>query len=140
METIILKAMQHRNMECIGIYFTYQSILTLAIKKLPGIKWSQTNKCWYLPLLKEQVMAITTAVGKKALVETSHLKMYLQKRNLITATVAIPVKKQVSQLTPLPTAPVYQLGKENLEALEKFIQLLTLKAYSPSTKIGRAHV
>ncbi len=136
MDTVTLKAMQHRNTECIGIYFTYQSQVSQAIKKLPGVKWSKTNKCWYLPLLKEQVNAITKAVDKKAIVETSHLKTYLQKRKIIASTVPHLVKTSIlpiTPITPLPTAPVYQLGKENLEALEKFIQKLLLKAYSPST-------
>jgi integrase/recombinase XerD len=133
MQTVTLKAFVHRNQECIGIYFTNKAVLSLAIKKLAGVKWSQTNKCWWLPLNKESVTAITKAVDKEAVIETSNLKTYLQKRKGITATLAVPVKKTVPQKTPLPTAPVYQLGKENLVALEQFIQQLKLKAYSPST-------
>ena len=133
MQTVTLKAFVHRKQECVGIYFTNKAVLSLAIKKLPGIKWSQTNNCWYLPLNKEQVAAITNAVGKNAVIETSNLKAYLQKRKHITTIPAVPVKKTVLQKVILPTAPIYQLGKENLNALEQFIQHLKLKAYSPST-------
>ena len=133
MQTVTLKAFVHRNQECIGIYFTNKAELSLAIRKIPGIKWSQTNKCWYLPLNKQSVAAITKAVDKNAAIETGNLKTYLQKRKDITATLAGPVKKTAPQKIPLSTAPVYQLGKENLAALEQFIQQLKLKAYSPST-------
>ena len=51
--------------------------LNTAIKTLPQIKWSKTNNCWYLPLNKENVAAITIAVDKIAIVETSQLKTYL---------------------------------------------------------------
>ena len=97
MQTVTLKAFVHRNQECIGIYFTNKAVLSLAIRKLPGIKWSQTNKCWYLPLNKESVASITKTVDKKAIIETSNLKTYLQKRKGIAATLAVPVKKTVQQ-------------------------------------------
>ncbi|MBP6022856.1 tyrosine-type recombinase/integrase [Ferruginibacter sp.] len=133
MQTVTLKAFVHRNQECIGIYFINTAVLSLAIRKIPGIKWSQTNKCWWLPLNKQSVSAITKAVDKNAAIETGNLKTYLQKRKDITATLAGPVKKTAPQKIPLSTAPVYQLGKENLAALEQFMQQLKLKAYSPST-------
>ncbi len=45
METVILKAIQHRNAECIGINFTGNALLNTAVKKIPGVKWSKTNQC-----------------------------------------------------------------------------------------------
>lgn len=134
METVTLKAFAHRQQECLGIFFLRQAILAAAIKKVPGIKWSQTNKCWYLPLNKESVTDITNAVDKIAVIETAHLQVYLQKRKAVAATLVVPEQKTtVAQKIPLPTAPVYKLGNENLQALQQFVQLLKLKAYSPST-------
>ncbi|MGF2412448.1 MAG: tyrosine-type recombinase/integrase, partial [Ferruginibacter sp.] len=133
MEIISLTAFTHRRHECIGIYFTKKAQLTLAVRKIPGIKWSQTNTCWYLPLNKEQVAAITKAIGKIAEIETSQLKIYLQKRKAVAATLVVPEEKTLSKKIPLPATAIYQLGTENLQALEQFVQQLKLKAYSAST-------
>jgi integrase/recombinase XerD len=133
MQTVTLKAFVHLNKECIGIYFTGTKELNTALRKLPGIKWSQTNKCWYLPLNKENVAAITKAVNGIAVINSSNLKTYLEKKKLVTATLPKLTNTSTSSKPPLPTAAVYQLGKENLQALEQFIQQLKLKAYSPST-------
>jgi integrase/recombinase XerD len=134
METVTLKAFAHRQQECIGIFFLQGETLNAAVKKIPGVKWSQTNKCWYLPLNKESVAAIINAAGKIAVIETAHLKDYLQKRKAVAATLIVPEQKTtVAQKIPLPAAPVYNLGTENLQALEQFIQQLKLKAYSAST-------
>jgi integrase/recombinase XerD len=133
METVTLKVLQHRNTECISIYFNNKAVVSNAVKKINGIKWSNTNKCWYLPLSKENVAAITKAVDKIAVTELSSLKAYLQKRKTITATLNITTAEKALQKAPLPTASIYQLGNENLTALEQFIQQLKLKAYSQST-------
>ncbi|MEI9958457.1 MAG: tyrosine-type recombinase/integrase [Ferruginibacter sp.] len=103
------------------------------IKKIPKVKWSQTYKCWYLPLSKSSFEAITTAVGNNATIASDNLKAYLQKRTAVAATLALPVKNSKPVKIPLPQAPVYKLGKENLQALELFMQQLALKAYSSST-------
>lgn len=50
METVILKALLHRNAESIGIYFAQNAAFEKIVRKQPGAKWSQTNKCWYIPL------------------------------------------------------------------------------------------
>ncbi len=133
MQTVTLKAFVHRNQECVGVYFTYKAALSLAVKKISGVKWSQTNKCWWLPLNKENVAAITKAVNGIAVINSSNLKTFLEKKKLVTATLPKLTNTSTSSKPPLPTAAVYQLGKENLQALEQFIQLLKLKAYSPST-------
>jgi integrase/recombinase XerD len=132
MEIITLKALQHRNTECIGIYFANKIMLSNAVRKIPGIKWSQSNKCWYLPLSKANHILITTAFTGKAAVDNSQLKIYLQQKKQVTAavaTAAVPPKKQPLKITN----PAFNLSTENLTALEKFMQQLHIKAYSPST-------
>jgi len=133
MQTVTLKAFVHRNQECIGIYFRDTKELHTAIRKLPGIKWSQTNKCWWLPLQQESVTAIKKAAGSNAEIDSSQLKNYLQKRKLVTATLTNTENKAAPSKATLAAAPVYKLSEENLQALQQFIQQLKLKAYSPST-------
>ncbi len=50
MQTVTLKPLHHRGQECIGIYFENSSKLNGAIRKGAGAQWSQTHKCWYVPL------------------------------------------------------------------------------------------
>jgi integrase/recombinase XerD len=132
MEIITLTALHHRNSECIGIYFANKIILSNAVRKIPGIKWSQSNKCWYLPLSKPNHTLITTALTGKATINNSQLKTYLQKKKQATAavaTTAVPANKQALK----STSPAFNLSTENFTALEKFMQQLHLKAYSSST-------
>ncbi len=133
MDIVTLTPLLHRKAECIGIYFNNKAPLKLAIRKISGIKWSQTNACWYLPLSKETVDAITKAVCKIAVIEAGALKTYLQKRKAVTATLQEAGGKTIKQKTPLPTTPVYQLNVQNLQAVEALVRQLKLKAYSPST-------
>ncbi len=131
METVTLKAMQHRNAECIGIYFTGSALLNAAVKKIPGVKWSMTNHCWYLPLNKINHSFITSAFLNKAAIDNTPLKNYLQKKKQIATT--LPVVAAVKKTVIKISAPAFKISNENLTALEKFIQQLYLKAYSPST-------
>jgi hypothetical protein len=49
MDTINLKRIFHRGKECVGLYFDNNPTLNNLVQKLTGVKWSQTNKCWYIP-------------------------------------------------------------------------------------------
>lgn len=132
MEIITLKALHHRNTECIGIYFSNKIILSNAVRKIAGIKWSQSNKCWYLPLSKPNHTLLTTALTGKATIDNSQLKTYLQNKKRVTAavaTTAVPAKKPALKITNA----AFNLSTENLAALEKLMQQLHLKGYSPST-------
>jgi site-specific recombinase XerD len=131
MDTVTLKPMQHHNMECMGIYFANKAALSIAVKKIPAVKWSQTNKCWYLPLNKANHSLVTTAMATIATLDNTALKNYLQNKKQVIKTIITiaPAKKIPVKTTKL----AFNLSPENLAALEKFIQQLQLKAYSPST-------
>jgi len=129
---VLVKAFHHRNEENIGIFFDNNIVLNNAIRKIKGIKWSQTNKCWYLPLNESSYKTIQKQVDGLATIDTTHLKPYLQKRKLVEKTV---VKQQMTatQKAGIAESTAWKLSKENLLALEQFIQQLKLKAYSTST-------
>ena len=136
MLSITLKPLYHRKQESIGIYYANSPIVNGIVKKLQGVKWSQTNKCWYLPLSKENYNKIHTALRDKSEIITEELKSYLEKRkSVIAAAIPIATNKAANKKRIPPASPVWQLSKENLQAAEKFIQELKLKAYSPSTII-----
>ena len=123
----------HRSQECIGIFFAHNDLLKVAIKKIPGVKWSRTHTCWWLPLSRENYTAIKEAISSIAIVESASLKNYLIKKNKIQAS-KVPAKENNPEpKTILPKAAVWQISVDNLIALEQFVQQLKLKAYSPST-------
>jgi integrase/recombinase XerD len=130
MKIITLKALQHRQQECIGIYFSTTSPASISIRKIKTIKWSQTNKCWYLPLSKENYDTLRKAIGKLEPIDNTHLKKYLEEKN--KKTVAIKsVDSSVKKI--IPPDILKNISAENALALSLFIQELKLKSYSPST-------
>lgn len=130
---VSLKPLFHRNQECIGIYYQNHSSLNTIIKKLPGVRWSQTHKCWYVPLNSDSYNSTYKALDGKAELDITMLKQYLEKKKKVVATTIPSATKQNIVKSVPSTSPVWKLSGENLEALERFVQLLKLKAYSEST-------
>jgi integrase/recombinase XerD len=131
METIALKPLFHRGQESIGLYYDNLPSLNGIVRKLPDAKWSQTNKVWYVPLTPDYYNEVYKALNGKAKLNTTALKNYLEKRKKVTAT--LPALPKTIITKPIAASAVWKLSKENLEALEKFIERLKLKAYSTST-------
>ena len=76
-------------------------------------------------------MSVKNFKGEAA-IDSSALKAYLQKRKQAVAAAApLAVNKAKTMLNLI--SPAWKLSKENLIALEKFMEQLKLKAYSPST-------
>jgi site-specific recombinase XerD len=130
---VVLKPLIHKSHECIGLYYDNVSVINNIVKKLPGIKWSQTNKCWYLPLNEKIYKQICEVLKEKTEINNTALKQYLDKRKLVKAS--LPPKETEKIIRPVPVAKntAFKLSKENLEALNRFIAQLTLKAYGAST-------
>jgi len=129
MQTIKLKPLHHRGQEVIGIYFTNDAALNLQVRKLFSVKWSQTNKCWYVPLNPQSYNQLKKELKANTILETVALKEYLEKRKKIRAI--IPAKPENAK--NLANSLAWKLSNENLAALERFTEQLKLKAYSPST-------
>lgn len=145
METIKLKALHHRDMECIGIFSRQNATLNYYYQKKAGAKWSRTNKCWYMPCTEKNYELLSIVLKGKAILEVEELKKYLLERKkknaqaLISNQVKGPLKQptvEPSLIQPKPLQqlkPVQKLSKENNDALQKFNQQLVLKSYSTST-------
>lgn len=128
--TITVKPLFHKDADNIAFYFAGKE-LNQQIKMIKGIRWSQTHKCWYLPLSKENFEAAQNQLTAYAKMEINELKNYLQKRKQVVATMPLPSEKVST--TAIINKAAWSVSKENLTALEKFIQQLKLKAYSPAT-------
>jgi hypothetical protein len=132
MDKIIeLKPLHHRGQESIALLYDNYSLLNNIVKKLPGAKWSQTNKCWYVPMSKDSYDNICSKLNTTAIIETAGLKKYLERRKQVKATTV--EKPAVTHSKPLVATKAWRLSSENLAALEKFVEQLKLKSYSSST-------
>ncbi|MEO8583266.1 MAG: tyrosine-type recombinase/integrase [Flavitalea sp.] len=139
---ITLKALQHRQQECIGIFFEKDGPLQSLIQKEAHAKFSKTNACWYLPLLENNYDKLVKILKAKAVLNTDELKQYLldRKKGIAIATnIAAPIpvkgenKNSEAPVKIKAQSVVHKLCEENEEALAKFKQMLILKSYSPST-------
>jgi site-specific recombinase XerD len=131
MQPTLLKPLFHRGQEQIGIFFEKNEEIHLLVKKIKGVKWSQTHKCWYVPLNAAAHTLIREALAAKTNLDASLLKAYLNKRKAVQSTVVATAQKPTGK--PMPASGAWKLSEENLEALRKFVEHLQLKAYSAST-------
>ncbi len=49
----------HKNLEVIKLLFSYDTRLMVRVRQLPGIRWSQTMHCWYVPNIPLCVKALS---------------------------------------------------------------------------------
>lgn len=139
--TITLRPLYHRGKEVIALCTSYEKVLNAAIRKLPGVRWSQTHTVWYAPWGKESYDRIVAVLGPLATIDTQTLRAYLAKRDTVKQSLVPQPQANSGEATPgsaygrrLPAqTQAWQLCKENLAALDRFVQELKLKAYSAST-------
>lgn len=131
MNPVTLTAMLHRGHECIGIIFSNIDELNAVVRKLPGIKWSRTHSCWYVPLSKENYLVIVKSLKHLAHINNKQLYDYLRSKKKAT------LQPQDVQVAPR-AKPVYKpvvmlIHPVNAHVLPAMLQRLQLKAYSSST-------
>ncbi|HZH66350.1 MAG TPA: site-specific integrase [Flavisolibacter sp.] len=126
---LILQPLYHCGQECICLRFSDQS-LHQKVKTIKGIRWSETHRCWYLPLSREGYENIIATLQDLVEFDTVALKDYLEERKsfLPAGLEERGLSKQRADI--ILHAP---LSKENRKAFQKFQQLIQLKGYSPST-------
>ncbi|WP_276503347.1 tyrosine-type recombinase/integrase [Terrimonas pollutisoli] len=138
MTPVSLKPLYHRQQECIGIYYDNNTALNSIIRKITGIKWSQTNKCWWLPLSKMHYNLVYFAIKDKAVIDQSTLHAYLaaKKKN----SPSIPANKVIQKEPAASGGKIITAGIKGLihpvnrHVLSSMEQILVLKSYSSSTK------
>jgi site-specific recombinase XerD len=133
MATITLKPLLHRGCENIAIIAPNEAAITIVIRKLPKVKWSQTNRCWYVPLNDDTLQSVKTILKDIAEVDGELVKKYFEKKKAVVKTLPLSSSSGNKKTTPLFTSPAWRLSKENLQALQRFTDQLKLKAYSDST-------
>jgi site-specific recombinase XerD len=136
MEAVILKPLQHRGQESIGIYFSKNAAIQSLIQKKVGSRWSRTHTCWYIPLSKDNYEQLAKALSGKAVLKNDELKKYLLKKKS-GATTKLNEEKPVTALPtkikPVAAAKVQVVSPENEYEFTEYKNRLLLKGYSPGT-------
>jgi site-specific recombinase XerD len=128
-----------------GIYYTSQRELNMAIKNIKGIKWSQTRKCWYLPMSRTSYQLLQNELKTIPAINTEALKQFLETKKKMPAT--RPLQAHGMQLTPnnkhvikttindrkLLLYKSTKIHPVNAQVLNRMLEVLLLKAYSRST-------
>ncbi|HEY5823727.1 MAG TPA: site-specific integrase [Cyclobacteriaceae bacterium] len=70
---VILENMSHRGADCISIRFKKDFDLISEVKKLPGVRFSKTNGCWYVLKSDGILTIIDTVLSNKAELDYSAL-------------------------------------------------------------------
>lgn len=148
METVTLQPFEHKGQECIGIYFSRQQVLNKAVKTIPGTKWTNTFKCWYVPLGRDSYNQIAGAFTTVATIDNKALRAWLveKKKASPSALIGLPVaasvvpscKPVLVQRAPLPKRVKKQqpvvIHPINAHILPKMSELIILKGYSDNTE------
>lgn len=128
MEKITIKPIFHRGGEQAAIVFKPNASIQQALKTVPGIRWTRTFRCWYVPLTKEDCRNVYEAVKSYGSIDTTDLSAYLKKRSVVTiASHLSSVEKWQGKLLSRNIAGV------NQHVLPSMTEKLKLKAYSSST-------
>src|SRR5437870_2089948 len=77
---ITFKPLYHRGEENIAILFENYPSLNAIIKTIPGAKWTQRNRCWYVPMNEESYLFARRVLKGHGTIEITELRGYLEKR------------------------------------------------------------
>ena len=116
---ITLKHLKHRGGKHIGLYFNYNEALITHTKKIDGIKWSATNKCWYVENKPENLRMIFSVFRSIANVD---------KANFFGKD-----RKGEKEVVKKPKTKIEKLNKNHLLVLNNYTRYLKGRRYSQST-------
>lgn len=113
---------KHREQAVVCIKFdVLHSAVNDIVKLLPGRKWSQTMRCWYVPATRDSAGLVYKYLRKLAFVDYELLKSYAAV-SAVAAPAVIAEKKATVVLHP-----------DKLKAVEEFEQYMHVRRYSINT-------
>ena len=113
---ITLKKLHHRGKDCIGLYFDYNKLFIEQIKKIEGVTWSQSKKCWYIAKENFDLSRFFTNFKGLAYIDYSGLKS--------------PTPTDVTSIRHKPK----KVKKTKVLIPRAYYDILDQKRYSDSTK------
>jgi len=131
---ITLKPFHHRSGEQIGIYFQNNLSLNILVRNKAGARWSQSGRCWYVPLDRQSYEKIKVSLPADIKLETQELRKYLENKNQLSKkTTAVIKTTQDTIQTKRSSRLSSSISSANKHILPAMRQMLKLKAFSPST-------
>lgn len=124
----MLRPLYHRGLECIALAYQSDRAVNDQVKKIPGSRWSNTNKCWYIPCTRAAYEQLKIAVAGIAEIDNHALRTYLRQRQSL-----IPDNSGKLAASTARMMLEHPLNEDNLKALTRFREMLVLKAYSGNT-------
>ena len=141
MLTIKLSLVVHQYERRVLLVFWSDSKLNNLIRKFPDSRWSKTMNGWHIPCSREALQELTRLTVGISELDISELKEQLFAAKNTGLNTALKVEK--SPMVLITKEPENKTSKglytpglllvENQAALDKFVHLLQLKAYSAST-------
>lgn len=130
MVTILIKPFFHLGKEQLGIYFENDVVLNLVVKKIRTVRWSKTHNCWYISLSKPNYFSLVRYINDLAIIDSTALREYLEKRKKIIHIKEAAAEKPV--LVPV-NIKTYNISEDNLLQLSRMVETMQLAANSEST-------
>lgn len=130
MKTVIFQPLFENNKEALGFITKNDPEVIMQVREFPGVKWSTTHGCWYLPLTKECCRLAFSKLINLASIDIEKLRAYLKKRRDIHESQKVGGTRA---LITSRTLEVYNISDENLGEIMKMILKLELKTYSKNT-------
>ncbi|MEI6047799.1 MAG: tyrosine-type recombinase/integrase [Bacteroidota bacterium] len=98
---IILKRIFHRDEWRYALFFDYDKNLDALVKSITGIKWSQSNRCWYAHDDEETLKKILAVFRESADIDISAIATG-EKGKLSALTTVLQSKKKTEPTTTIP--------------------------------------
>ncbi|MGH2552440.1 MAG: tyrosine-type recombinase/integrase, partial [Chitinophagaceae bacterium] len=109
--------------------------------------WSQTRKCWYVPMSKENYNKVCNAMKGLGKIDQTELHHYLADRkketDITKQTITKPAKKAQNNILPVASRDIFpnsvvlykstRIHEVNAHVLQNMKEHLILKSYSKST-------
>lgn len=135
--------LHHRGIDCIGVRLSREDSRNEQIRKIPGIRWSQTNKCWYgeysavlknsLALLfgEDEAAAVCLQQSGSQIEEKAAAKIERGNRQIDEASSAI--ESVILQQVDEGAKDKVGLNASVLEAVEKFKEHMQVIRYAENS-------
>jgi integrase/recombinase XerD len=140
-ETVTLLGMVYKQSDHIAIVFDKKPVLIKAIRKCRGCRWSQSRKCWILPMSRNNFEQVNRIFANIARIDSSHLRQYLINRrkselsdNLNQGPGTTAKNNSYKRNESQALQEIHpEISPVNAHVMPAMLQQLQLKSYSGST-------
>ncbi len=122
MKSITLKPFEHRGSLQIGICFDYDEVLKEHTKKIKGVLWSGTHKCFYVLFERD--------TQTKLFEHYRNMNCYINYRQLFGLAESLPRKRKKTKFLKVSKE---DLSKNGVGRMHRYVSYLRGKRFSEST-------